>query len=307
MIDEQRGTQPWIHKEGVVNGVRLHYVEAGEGPLVVLLHGFPDFWYTWRRQIPALVDAGFRVIAPDLRGYNVSDKPRDVASYRMSALAGDVVGLITRCGEKRATLVGHDWGGAIAWHSALRHPQMVECLAVLNAPHPAAFVRKLKRSPSQLRKAWYMFFFQVPWLPEKLLSARRYAAATRVLTRDAQRRGTLSDEDLVCYRRALAQPGALTAMVNYYRAAFHPRSFDKRRLASQIEAPTLLIWGERDPYLDVSLTEGLDSWVEDLRVERIPNAGHWVHSEAPERVNQLIIDFLRGHDAGIHGAAGPSA
>lgn len=292
MTDAQRGPDPWIHKEGVVNGVRLHFVEAGDGPLVLLLHGLPDFWYTWRRQIPALVDAGFRVVAPDMRGCNVSDKPRDVASYGYSALAGDITGLVTRCGEKRVTLVGHAWGGAVAWYAAARHPQMVERLAILSAPHPTAFARKLVRSPTLLHKSWTMLFSQVPWLSESLLGTQPFAGVVRALRRDARRPGALSNEELEHYRHALAQPGAFTAMVNYYRAAFQSRSSDRQYLASRIEAPTLIIWGDQDRILDASLTEGLETWVEDLRVERIPEAGHWVHHDAPERVSRLLVDHL---------------
>ncbi|MEE8410576.1 MAG: alpha/beta hydrolase [Myxococcota bacterium] len=283
---------PWVHKEAVVNGVRLHYVDAGVGPLVLLLHGFPDFWYTWRRQIPALVAAGFRVVAPDLRGYNVSDKPKSVSSYRMSALTGDIVGLISHLGEKRATLVGHDWGGAIAWDTALRHPAVVDNLVILNAPYPTLFLRKV-RSLRQLTKSWYILFFQLPWLPEAVLKAGSFAVVERMLRNDTLRSDAFTDEDITYYKRALGQRGALTAMINYYRAAFHPRSFDRQRLASHIDAPTLLIWGEEDRFLDKSLTEGLEEWVNDLRVERIPHASHWVHADAPEKVNHLMVDFLQ--------------
>lgn len=286
----------WIHKEAVVNGVRLHYVDAGEGPLVLLLHGFPDFWYTWRRQIPALVEAGYRVVAPDLRGYNVSDKPKSLASYRMSALTGDVTGLITHLGCKQATLVGHDWGGAIAWHTALRHPAVVENLIILNAPYPTSYLRKV-RSLRQFTKSWYVLFFQLPWLPEAALKAGRFAVIERLLRRDTVRPDAFTDEDIAHYKRAMSQRGALTAMINYYRAAFHPRSFDRQRLASHVDAPTLLIWGEEDRFLDSSLTEGLDEWVHDLRVERIPHASHWVHADAPEKVNHLMVEFLNAQRA----------
>jgi len=287
-----RDPVPWVHRESVVNGVRLHYVDAGEGPLVVLLHGFPDFWYTWRHQIPPLVRAGYRVVAPDLRGYNTSDKPSRVGSYRMNELVGDVVGLISRCGERRAVVVGHDWGGAIAWHAAMRHPKRVERLIILNAPHPTAFLQRLGHF-SQLRRSWYMIFFQLPWLPETLLRAGGFAAVERILRSDAVRSDAITDEEMKHYRRALGQRGALTGMLNYYRAAFHPRSLDRKRSSTIIEAPTLLIWGKEDRFLEPALTDGVQQWVPNLRVERIAHAGHWVHSDAPERVSHLMLDFLR--------------
>src|SRR5262245_58570023 len=163
-----------IHRFAVVNSVRLHYAEAGEGPLVVLLHGFPEFWYSWRHQIKGLAAAGFRVIAPDLRGYNESDKPPGIASYRLELLTQDIVELIQHAGEKRAHVVGHDWGGGIAWWLAMQNPQVVERLVILNAPHPVAFFRELRR-PAQLLKSWYMFFFQLPWLPEVMLRVGNFA------------------------------------------------------------------------------------------------------------------------------------
>src|SRR3954449_2631161 len=160
----------WAHREAVVNGVRLHYVEAGAGPLVVLLHGFPEFWYSWRHQIPALAAAGFRVVAPDMRGYNRSDKPRGVRAYSGDALTGDVAKLIRACGAERAVVVGHDWGAAVAWQFAMAYPALLERLVIMNAPHPARFLRAL-RTWRQARKSWYMFFFQLPWLPESRFRA----------------------------------------------------------------------------------------------------------------------------------------
>jgi pimeloyl-ACP methyl ester carboxylesterase len=283
--------EPWAHHRAVVNGVGLHYVEAGAGPLVLLLHGFPDFWYTWRRQIPVLAEAGFRVVAPDLRGYNESDKPPGVASYRLKLLSADVAALIRHLGCARAFVVGHDWGGAVAWHTALTHSDVVERLVVLNAPHPAAFFREL-RTPRQLLKSWYMFFFQLPALPEALCRRNNFAWLERALRRDPVRPGAFSDDDLCRYKLALSRPGALTAAINYYRALFR---YTPRRLLGRmppITVPTLLIWGEQDRYLGLALTEGLDRWVPGLRVERIADASHWVQADAPERVNQLLLDFL---------------
>jgi len=276
----------------VVNGIRLHYVEAGTGPAVVLLHGFPEFWYSWRHQIPALAEAGFRVIALDLRGYNESEKPLGRRPYGIETLTDDVLGIIrAECGG-RCAVVGHDWGGAIAWHLAMHHPKAVEKLVVLNAPHPYCFFRELK-TLAQLRKSWYMLFFQLPRLPELLLRAGDFAWLSHVLRTDPVRPDAFTEADIACYKQALAQPGAMTAAINYYRALFRRNPFALRRQIRPIGAPTLLIWGERDRYLGLDLVKGLEPWVPNIRVERITEASHWVQMDAPERVNHLIIDFLR--------------
>lgn len=280
----------WAHRETVVNGVRLHYVEAGVGPLVVLLHGFPEYWYSWHRQIGPLAEAGFHVLAPDLRGYNLSDKPRGVNAYRVEALTADVAGLIRHSGEPSAIVVGHDWGGVLAWLLPLHYPEMVQKRVILNAPHPAVFRRELHRNFDQLRRSWYIFFFQLPLLPESLMRAGDFALLRRMLTRQPVRPGAFGADDLARYRQALAQPGALTAAINWYRAAFRrpPRPDEDVPCA----APTLVIWGERDAFLGPRLTDGLERWAPNLRVERIPDASHWVQNDAPERVNELILDFL---------------
>jgi epoxide hydrolase 4 len=281
----------WSHGEAVVNGIRLHYVEAGEGPLVVLLHGFPEFWYSWRHQIPALAGAGFRVIAPDMRGYNLSDKPKGTDAYRVELLVDDVAGLIRHFGEERATVVGHDWGGLVAWYAAILRPEAVERLVVINAPHPAAYRRELTRSTQALR-SWYAGFFQLPVLPETAISAGNFAAIGYVLRSEPVRKGAFSDEDIRLYKEAMARPGALSSAINYYRAAVR----DQRDLFAlserPIDAPTLLIWGEKDPYLVSSLAEDLEEWVPRIRVERLP-ASHWVPVDAAEAVNRLLLDFLR--------------
>lgn len=277
----------WAHREARVNGVRLHYVEAGTGPLVLLLHGFPEFWYEWRLQIPALAAAGFRVVAPDLRGYGQSEKPRGICGYRVEVLVADVVGLIRHLGAERASLVGHDWGGVIAWYFAMLHPERLERLAVLNAPHPAAFAREL-RTPDQLRRSAYAFAFQLPWLPELLLRAGDFRLLERVLRTEPLRPGAFSDRDIERYEEAWREPGALRAMTDYYRAVRCGRP-----PVRAIHVPTLLIWGERDRHLRPRLTEGLRGWVPELRLERIPDASHWVAVDAPDRVNRLLSDFLR--------------
>jgi pimeloyl-ACP methyl ester carboxylesterase len=283
------------HREGLVNGIRLHWVEQGEGPLVVLLHGFPEFWYAWRHQIPALAAAGFRAVAPDLRVYNLSGKPAGVRAYRIEALLGDLAGLIDLLageqGETRAHVVGHDWGGAFAWYAPYFLPEKVLSLSLLNAPHPLAFRRELRSSAAQRRKSSYVFFFQLPWLPERRIRENGFAVVGKMLRRDPVTPGAFSDEDIRLYTEALARPGALTAAVNYYRAAlrFPPRV---RGRAWPAGLKTLLIWGERDRYLGPGLLEGLDQWVPNLAIERIPEASHWVQADAPGLVNELLIRFL---------------
>ena len=275
----------------VGGGVRLHYVEAGEGPLLVLLHGFPEFWYSWRRQLPALAAAGFHVVAPDMRGYNLSDKPAGWRSYRMEALAGDIAGLIRHFGDDPAYVAGHDWGAAVAYGFAMQHPELVRRLAILNVPHTERMLRGF-RTARQLRKSWYMFFFQIPGLPEALLRREDFSFPKRSLRADS--RGSFSDGDLQRYAEAWSQPGALTAMLNYYRAAL--RSSPRATLASlrPITAPTLVIWGQRDRHLGAELAEPLPRWVPDMRIEWLPQATHWVQHEEPERVSELLAGFFAG-------------
>jgi len=284
--------QEWHDHYIMVNGIRLHYVETGTGPAVLLLHGFPEFWYSWRYQIPALAKAGFRVIALDLRGYNESAKPVGRKSYRIETLTDDVLGIIQTVVQGRCVVVGHDWGGAIAWNLAMRYPQAVEKLIVLNAPHPHCFFRELQ-TLRQLRKSWYMFFFQLPWLPEMLFRAGGYAWLDHILRSEPVRRDAFTEADIAFYKKALAQPGAITAAINYYRALFQRNVFELKRQIGPVDLPTLLIWGEQDRYLGLNLTQRFERWVPDIRIERIPEASHWVQADAPGRVNQLIIDFLR--------------
>jgi pimeloyl-ACP methyl ester carboxylesterase len=284
----------WRHREIDVNNVRLHYVESGQGEPVVLLHGFPEFWYSWRRQLPALAAAGFRAMAVDLRGYNLSSKPRGVANYRMAALVNDLAAFIRMVAGGRALIVGHDWGGVLAWRLAALHPELTRKLAVLNAPHPARMRQVLRRNPMQWLRSWYVLLFQLPWLPERLLRARDFVLLERAFRREPINPAAFSAEDIAEYKAMLGQPGGLTAALHYYRAAMrYPGDlYDK----PQSVAPTLVIWGCRDPHLGVSLTERLGPWVPDLRVERLAGASHWVQNDAPEQVNELLIGFFRGDE-----------
>jgi pimeloyl-ACP methyl ester carboxylesterase len=274
--------------------VRLHYVEAGSGPLVVLLHGFPEFWYGWRFQIPALAAAGFRVVAPDMRGYNLSSKPAGVSAYATRRLAGDIRDLIRERGATDALLAGHDWGAAVAWVTAMNHREAVARLAILNVPHPRQMLAALRRPGPQLGRSWYMFFFQLPWLPEQAVAAGDWLFFRYGFEHDA-RPGAFPPEDIARYREAWSQPGAATAMINYYRAAL--RRAPSRTVAEMrpVEAPTLVIWGERDRYLGAELSQPSTSDVPRLeRVVRLPEATHWVQHDEPERVSQLLIEFFKG-------------
>ena len=270
-----------------VGDVRLHYVEAGDGPLIVLLHGFPEFWFSWRLQIAPLAAAGFRVVAPDLRGYNLSSRPEGVEAYSSTRLAADIRGLIRELGAESALLVGHDWGGTVAWATAINHPEVVDRLAILNAAHPRRLNEGLKH-PNQLRKLWYFFFFQPPGLPERTVRARNWRFFRRY-QRDA--RPPYTPQETERYVESWSQPGAAAAIINYYRAAVKESKQVQAQLRP-IAAPTLVIWGERDRYLGPKLAEPDRDDVPNLRVERLPEASHWVHHDEPERVTRLLTDFF---------------
>jgi pimeloyl-ACP methyl ester carboxylesterase len=270
-----------------VGDVRLHYVEAGDGPLVVLLHGFPEFWYGWRQQIAPLVQAGFRVVAPDLRGYNLSSGPDGIAAYTADKLAGDIRGLIRELGAESAMVVGHDWGGSVAWTLAANHPEVVDRLVILNAAHPRRLNEGL-RNVRQLLRIWYFFYFQLPRLPERRARRRHWRFFKRFL-RDA--RPSYTAEEIDRYVEAWSQPGAAKSMIDYYRAAV--RLSSKQGELRPISAPTLVIWGQGDRYLGPKLAEPHHDDVPNLdRVERLPDASHWVHHDEAERVNELLVDFL---------------
>ena len=269
-------------------GVRLHVVEAGpdDGPLVLLLHGFPEFWYGWRHQTPALARAGWRVWAPDQRGYNLSGAPRAVAAYDVDRLADDAEALLDAAGAERAAVVGHDWGAVVAWWLALRSPERVERLAILNVPHPVAFKTFLARSPRQAMKSWYVGFFQLPALPEATL--RRLGAWT---LRTTSAPGTFSDADLARYRAAWARPGRARGMISWYRAL--ARRLPGLSLADPtVRAPTLIAWGADDAFLDVRLAERSAAYCPDVRLHVLSGVSHWVQHEAPETVNDRLLSFL---------------
>lgn len=271
------------------NGISLQVAQAGavDGPLVLLLHGFPEYWEAWRRTIPALAAAGYRVWAPDQRGYNQSDKPAEMTAYTLDHLSDDVAGLLDAAGVEPAAIVGHDWGASVAWWTANRYPERVARMVAINAPHPVAWLRRIRASWSQRLKSSYMAFFQMPWLPEALLGAGSGAGLARSMKNSA-RPGTFSDADLARYRAAWSQPGALTAMLNWYRALRQEPSLPELR----IRPPVLIIWGTEDAFAERAVAEESAALCDQATVEYIEGASHWVHHEEPERVNRLLLQFL---------------
>lgn len=281
----------WKHDFIQANGIGIHYVTAGKGPLVLLLHGFPESWYSWRQQIPALAEH-FQVVAPDLRGYGETDRPSKVSDYQSKNLAEDVVGLIKVLGHEKAHIVGHDWGGAVAWKTAMDYPDVVDHLVVLNCPHPYLFSKALSSNFSQMKKSWYIFAFQLPYIPELLFKASPQKMLEKVLRGSTRKPEIFKDEDIQQYLRNLQKPGAIEAALNYYRAALRNKP-EKDALKKKIKAPTMLIWGEEDQALGKDLTIGTEELIEGpFKLEYVPGCSHWINEEQPELVNQLIINFL---------------
>ena len=272
------------------NGISLHTRQAGpeDGPLVVLLHGFPEFWYGWHRQIKPLADAGYRVIVPDQRGYNRSDKPDGVDSYHIKTLAADVVGLLDAADRETAAVAGHDWGAAVAWWLALSYPERIESLTAVNVPHPTVMETTLRNSLSQLRKSWYMFAFQLPALPEAISTVNNCRVLRRGLT-NSSRPGTFSATDLERYRAAWTQPDALTAMINWYRAMGRYRPQPPRQ---QVSVPTLVMWGRQDEFLASTMAEESLDYCDDAELVSFPSATHWVLHERSKRTAEKLLTHI---------------
>jgi pimeloyl-ACP methyl ester carboxylesterase len=272
-----------------VGDCSLHVVTAGpeSGPPVVLLHGFPECWYGWHRQIGPLADAGFRVVVPDGRGYNLSAKPDAVDAYGLDYLAGDLVGLLSALGHDEAAVVGHDWGAAVAWWTALHHPDRLSRLVAVNVPHPTVFERTLRRNPRQALRSWYVLFFQLPGLPERLARLNDWALPTRAL-RDSARPGTFSATDLDRYRRAWAQPGAYRAMVNWYRAVARERPQPR---TERVRVPTRVLWGAGDQFLEREMARESIEFCDDASLRYFEDATHWVQHEEAGAVAEELIGF----------------
>lgn len=275
------------------NGIHLHVVEAGpeDGPLVLLLHGFPEFSYGWRKQIGPLAAAGFRVLVPDQRGHGLSDKPRGLPAYNLDVLARDVIGLIDATGRDRAHIVGHDWGGAVGWWLGMKHAERLDRMALLNIPHPLVMQREIRKNPRQRKKSSYFFFFQLPWLPELALRRKSHAYLVEALLRTS-RPGTFTYDDLAVYRAAWARPRALTCMLNWYRAALQTRP--NLPASPRITVPMLLIWGKKDRALLSEMAQPSIDLCDQGRLVFLDEASHWVQHEEPEAVNRLLVEHLRG-------------
>ncbi len=294
-VDELNAAHPTLNAAChfiEVDGLFLHTLIAGpaDGPLAVLLHGFPEHWVSWRKQIPALAQAGYRVIVPDQRGYNRSSKPWGIRPYRLDALTKDVAGLIHKCGRETAVIIAHDWGGGVAWQFAADYPHMTDKLIVMNAPHPKAMGREFRKGWEQRLKSWYMLFFQLPLLPELIFTLNPRQTARQSFQQMTLQPDAFSSDEVEMMAVAMSQPRAITSMINWYRAVRY-RPANK---ASLIAAPTLLIWGEQDFALSKSLTYDLEKWVPHIQRHYIPNSNHWVQNEAAEEVNSAMLAFLGG-------------
>lgn len=274
------------------NGLTFHALAAGpaDGPLLLLLHGFPETSQGWSGQLAPLAAAGFRVVAPDQRGIGQSSKPAGIAAYRIDHLAADIVAIVRALGRDRAQVVGHDWGGAVAWHLAEHHVDIVERVAILDAPHGAVFRQYLRRHPSQLARSWYMLFFQLPGLPERLLRASNFKRLVDALVATS-RPGAFTPDDLAAYRAAWARPGALTGMLNWYRAL--RLSTQGARGSGRVRIPVRLLWGDRDQALEPGLADASIERCDHGEVFHFPEATHWLAREEPERVTSLLLAFLR--------------
>ncbi len=278
------------------NGVKLHVVTDGpeEGTPVILLHGFPEFHYGWRKQVPALVGASFRVIMPDQRGYNLSDKPRGIAAYNVNTLAQDVIGLFDHFGIKKARLVGHDWGAVVAWTVALNHPERLEKLTILNVPHPDVMSRFILENAEQRKKSWYVFFFQIPFFVEWVLRRDDYRNMKRVLI-GSGRKSTFNRSDIETYKKAWSQPGALTGMLNWYRNIFWGslRSIFQKKAARRVSVPTLILWGKNDVALSHEMVQPSLELCDHGSAVFFEHATHWVQHDEADEVNKKLIEFLR--------------
>ena len=273
------------------NGIQLHTMMAGpqSGPPVILLHGFPENWRCWIRQLPDLVQSGCRVIIPDQRGYNLSDKPQGVKNYRISELTNDILGVIDALDYEKVNLVGHDWGAAVAWMLAYKYPERLHRLGILNVPHPIVMKRFLQRDFEQLRRSWYIFFFQLPWLPEAGLRANDWRGAAHAMCGSGKIH-TFTNEDIEKYKEAWSQPGAMTAMLNWYRAAArYPGQIPKEM---RIRVPTLMMWGMKDFALSHRMARPSMDYCDDGRLIFFPEATHWIQREEADEVNRHLLEFV---------------
>ncbi len=287
------------HHNADLDGIRLHYVDAGAGPLMLFVHGFPEFWYAWKNQLGEF-SRDHHAVALDMRGHNLSDKPADVKAYRPKHLVADLRNLIDHLGGHPCIVVAHDWGGAAAWNLAAEHPGYIEKLVIINSPHPVTFARELRENPAQIEASRYMLLLRQA-RAEQLLSENNFARLAGMLSKLTTDKSWLTEEELDRYREAWAQPGALNSSLNYYRASpLHPATPEEPGAAGLeldpaefiVRVPTLVIWGEQDTALLPGVLDGLDEFVTDLTVKRIADGSHWVIHEHPAEVNRLIREFI---------------
>lgn len=299
--DKKEAKPPMLkHEYADVNGVRLHYATAGKGKLIMFLHGFPEFWYEWKNQL-AEFGRDHQAVAPDMRGYNLSSKPAEVDQYQVKYMIEDIRALAEKLGHKKMILVAHDWGGVVAWAFAIAHPECVEKLVVINAPHPGVFQRELRENPDQQKASQYMLMFRSE-KAEQILSANNYATLVGAVLGDGLKSGVFTEEDKKAYIEAWSQPGALTGGLNYYRAArLGPPSgegdkggFSNAPPSLEVKVPTLVVWGEKDTALLAGNLVGLDKFVPNLTIKRIPDGTHWVIHEKPALINGYIREFIKG-------------
>ena len=283
------------------NGLTFEVDQCGSGPkFALLLHGFPESKFSWRYQMPLLAELGYTVWAPNMRGYGKSSKPSNVADYHIDNLVADAAALIDAAGAKQTLLMAHDWGAVIAWNFAIRKARPLERLVIMNVPHPACMAREL-RTWAQRKKSWYIFFFQLPWLPERMLGARGAQAIGRAFSDMAVDKSRFPAAVTDEYRRNALEPGALKAMVNYYRAGVRAGEKAMNPAPGLIDTPTLMIWGEEDTALSKATTFGTEQYVKDLTLRYLPGVSHWVQQEAPEKVNAMIAAWLKGEPVPIEG------
>ena len=273
------------------NGIKLHVMESGpaDGPMILFLHGFPEFWYAWRKQIGYFADRGYLVVAPDQRGYNLSDKPEGVAAYKIDELAKDIIGLIDAYGREQVFLVGHDWGASVSWWVALKYPERIKKLVILNVPHPKVMARHVFTDTEQMKKSWYIFYFQIPGAVEHLASSQNYEWVIQLITTSANP-GAFTAQELEEYRKAFSQPGAFSAMVNWYRAMIQTKqeplkSFD-------VTMPMILMWGEDDVAMLTQLADESMPFCKQGRLIKMPGVSHWIQHEQAGKVNALIEELI---------------
>ncbi len=275
------------------NGVKLHVMEAGpvDGQMILFLHGFPEFWYAWRKQIDYFAGKGYLVVVPDQRGYNVSDKPEGIASYKIDELAKDIIGLIDAYGREKIFLVGHDWGASVSWWVALKYPERLQKLVILNVPHPKVMAQTVFTNVEQMKKSWYIFYFQIPGAVDKLAAATNYQWVLDMITSSANP-GAFSAAELEEYRKAFSQPGAFTAMVNWYRAMIQTKQEQPQSL--EVTVPMILMWGEDDVAMLTEMADESMAYCKQGKLIKFPKVSHWIQHEAADRINPIIAESFAG-------------